>query len=113
MTELDCKLNSIKSKIISYIGFAKKSKNIYFGADKVLESVKKGVIIISNKISDNTLNKLENHAKKTNVVLKIVDDSLIRDICDSNNIKVFTVLDENLEKAIIKSLNDMEDIELE
>ena len=103
----------IKNKLVSYIGFAKKSRNIIFGADKILETYKKGVIIVSKAISNNTLNKLSNHIIKTSSILHTISDELMVDIVGSDRIKVFQVLDKNLEGAMMTSLKNLEDATLE
>ncbi len=103
-------------KITSYIGFAKKARNIHFGADKVLESTKKSDIIVSRDISSNTLNKLNNHAQKTKANITLIPERVMEQITQSDRIKVFQILDENLNDAVTKiimSFKDLEDITFE
>ena len=104
---------NLKDKLISYVGFAKKSRNVYFGADKVLETTKKGVIIVSRELSDNTLNKLNNHIVKTKSTIYQISNELMMYITMSDRIKVFQIIDKNLEKAVVECLKEMEDTTLE
>jgi len=113
MTKSLVSYNNNISRLASYVGFAKKARNIHFGSDKVLASAKKAAIIVSRDISDNTLNKLNNHAMKKNVSVVLVDSSIMTEIKQSDKIKVFQILDENLEKAIINGLKLLEDTTLE
>lgn len=114
MTGLEANYNkNIVSKLISYIGFAKKARNIYFGADKILANSKNGVIILSKDISKNTQNKLENHALKTKTRLIRIDSKLMESIVQSDRILVFQLLDANLENAVLAGLKSLEDSELE
>ena len=113
MTESEMSYNKNILKLVSYVGFAKKARNIYFGADKVLETNKKGVIIVSRSISDGTLNKLNNHASKTNSEVMIIHEKIMEQIVQSDRIKVFLILDANLEKAVVTGLKTLEDTILE
>ena len=110
-SEMSCK--NCCDKLISYIGFAKKARNIYFGADKVLASSKKGAIIVARDISNNTLNKIKNHCVKTNAEVLIISEKLMGKIVQSDNIKLFQLLDKNLENAVLACLKLLEDVTLE
>lgn len=82
------------NKINSYIGFAIKSRNIVYGADNILSSKKCKLIIASENLSQNTINKLQTKNIKI-ILLKEVD-------YNSLNLRglVVGITDESLSKAI-------------
>lgn len=83
-------------KINSYVGFAIKSKTIVYGADNILKSKNINLILASEELSQNTINKLKN----TN--LKIIN--LPSEKYNSLNLKglVVGIKDKSLADAIIK-----------
>jgi len=96
-------------KIKSYIGFAKKSGNIKIGADNILATSKNRVIIISEAVSDNTKNKLNNHSIKTKAIITTVIPEVANVLFDSENIKAIGILDLNLANAIMDGLKKLEE----
>lgn len=83
-------------KINSYVGFAIKSKNIVYGADNILKSKNIRLILASEELSQNTINKLHN--------TKICLLSLPSEKYNSLNLKGLAVgiKDKSLADAIIK-----------
>ena len=55
------------NKINSYIGFAIKSKKVVYGADNILKSKACKLIVASQKLSSNTLEKL--NTKNTQIII--------------------------------------------
>ena len=89
------------SKIKSYIGFSKKSRNIIYGTDDILKLMKKCYIVIcSNSLSRNSLNKLEMGAQKESLKIYILENNEFNDIIENGNIKAVAITDKNLSDAI-------------
>lgn len=83
-------------KINSYVGFAIKSKTIVYGADNILKSKNINLILASEELSQNTINKLKN----TNLIII----NLPSEKYNSLNLKglVVGIKDKSLADAIIK-----------
>ena len=93
------------SKLSSYIGFAKKSRSICIGADKILSLRRNSVILVSSDLSQNTYNKLNNHSLKTGSVIFRLNPEQYLEIVGNPVIKAISITDENLNKAIIACIN--------
>ena len=89
------------NKINSYIGFAKKSRTILFGEDKILEGKNIKLVVCSNTISNNFLKKIEKANLKT---ICLVEQEFNKLQIDS---KVFAITNENLAQAIEKELTNI------
>ena len=112
MTE-SYKESILLGKIKSYIGFAKKSRNIKIGIDNILAYKKFSVIIFSRDISENSKNKLKNYAEKLNVVAIEVDSLLTEYVFDTDRIKAFSITNENLAKSCVECIKKLEDSTVE
>lgn len=112
MTEYLRDLKTI-NKVKSYIGFAKKSGKLKIGSDNILAYKKFSVIIFSRDISENSKNKLLNHANKFNFSVKEIDSTLFTQILESESIKAIALLDENLANASLDCIKTMEETTFE
>ena len=99
----------IIKKIKSYIGFAKKSGKIKIGTDNILAYKKNSVIILSESISDNAKNKLNNHANKTSSNIICIKNNLMQELVDSDTIKAVSIVDENLALACLDFIKKLEE----
>lgn len=83
-------------KINSYVGFAIKSKAIVYGADNILKSKVVHLILASEELSKNTMDKLKN----TNIQIL----NLSSEQYNSLNLRglVVGIKDKSLANAIIK-----------
>lgn len=89
------------NKIISYIGFAKKSNNLVVGQTPIKRCVKKlHLILVCNTASDNLKNLAKNIAVKHNCDCVITEPNL-SELANLKDIKIIGLTDENLSKAII------------
>ena len=68
------------SKLASYMGFARKSKNLVTGTDTCIKHMEKGrvkLLIIAGDTSDNTMKKLIGKAEKNehyeDIIVKEID----------------------------------------
>ena len=82
------------NKIKSYVGFAIKSRKIIYGADNIMSSKTCKLILASENLSQNTLNKL----KSKNVNIQILPASEF-ELLDLNGL-VVAITDESLANAI-------------
>lgn len=85
------------NKINSYLGFAKKSRNIVFGEDKVLSSKPK-LVVVSSKTSQNFCGKL----KKMTCPIIVLEQTLYESLGEKS--LVFGILDSSLANAIENEL---------
>jgi len=106
---INCNNPLIIKKIKSYIGFAKKSGKIKIGTDNILAYKKNSVIILSQSISDNAKNKLNNHSNKTKSKLVCIKKELMNEILDSDSILAVSIVDENLALACLDFIKKLEE----
>ena len=91
------------NKIKTYIGFSIRSGQVLYGLDNIMVYKKKiPLVVVSNTISDNSLDKIKNVCEKKNLVMLQLSDSL-ENITKRNNCKVLGILNEELAKAIKNS----------
>ncbi len=83
------------NKISSYIGFAKKSKQVVLGTDNILKSNKTRIVLISSSLSIIAKKKLE----KNNKVF-VLKESDFEDMVSLPGVKALAITDENLANAI-------------
>lgn len=83
------------NKISSYIGFAKKSKQIIIGTDNILMSSKVKIVITCSTLSENAKKKLENKFK-----VFVLDDKDFNNAVNMNGVKAIAITDENLASPI-------------
>ena len=92
-----------KTKISSYIGFSIRSGKVLFGIDSVEKYNKRiQLVLVSNTISENSLQNVKTVCEKKNVEYMLLDFS-IEDITKRNNCKVLGILNPELSKAIKNS----------
>jgi len=90
-------------KIISYLGFAKKSNNILIGQSQIKYTKKTiHLILVCNTASDNLKNLAKNVANKHNCEW-IVTKINLSELSLLNDIKIIALTDESLSKAIISN----------
>lgn len=91
-------------KISSYLGFAIKSREIVYGTDN-LEKKKSYLILISSALKENSKNKCELASKKWGCPLKIIEEDEFKQLNLDEKIKVVSITNEQLAKAIDNVLN--------
>lgn len=91
------------NKIISYIGFANKSKNLIAGQSPIKHCNKTlHLILVCNTASENLKNLAKNVANKHNCQY-IVTKIQLSELTNMQDIKIIGLTDENLSKAIINN----------
>ena len=92
------------NKIISYLGFAKKSNNCVTGQTALRKSKKHfNLIIVCSSASENLNNLAKNLANKNNCEHIVLND--LEMLLHAKDIKIAGITDENLSKAIVKEAN--------
>lgn len=90
-------------KIISYLGFAKKSNNMVLGQTPLKYCTKKlYLIMVCNTASENLKNLANNIAKKHDCSV-IVTSEPLSNLINVNDIKIIGLTDINLSEAIINN----------
>ena len=105
------------SKLASYMGFARKSKNLVTGTDTCIKHMEKGrvkLLIIAGDTSDNTMKKLIGKAEKNEVRYRIYRTSDILSKMTGTCGKIaFAVIDEHFADIIVKEIDSDKSIEKE
>ncbi len=94
-----------RSKILSYLGFAKKSGNLRTGVNTVSTLKKAYALIICSGASENTVNEAKKLSQKFFCPL-IVSRLSVEELTGKENCKLMAVTDENLAKAIIDNTDE-------
>ena len=89
------------NKVISYLGFAKRSNNLITGQTALKKSKEKlSLILVCSTASENLVNLAKNLSIKHNCQY-IVTKINLSELINEKDIKIVGVLEENLSKAII------------
>ncbi len=91
------------NKIISYIGFAQKSKNLITGQTALKRTTKSlKLILVCNSASQNLKDLAKNLASKHGCEM-IVSQIELKNLIKFADIKIVGLTDENLSKAIVEN----------
>lgn len=89
------------SKIKSYIGFAKRSRQFILGISAIEKYIGScEIILFSSSLARSSAEKLLNLAKKKNVLIFCLDQHDMTEIVENANIKAIAITDKNLSAAI-------------
>ena len=91
-------------KIISYIGFARKSNNIIIGQSLLKSSTKQVYLIMLCSTASNNLKDLAHNVANRYDCSIITTDNL-DELTNLNGVKIIGITDNNLSKAIIDNWN--------
>ena len=94
-----------RSKVLTYLGFAKKSGNLRSGVNAIGTLKRANLLILCHTASQNT----EKDAKKLCVKLgcPMLKSMLsVEEITGKENCKLLAITDENLAKAMLDNLDD-------
>ncbi len=91
-------------KIISYLGFAKKSNSCITGQTALKKNKKQLYLVLTdNTASDNLKNLAKNLAVRHSCKY-IVCETNLEELINQENIKILGLTDENLSRAIIEHM---------
>ena len=92
-------------KIKTYIGFAKKSRNVIYGVDDIIKLIKKcDLILAAGNLAESSFSKLSITAQKNNKQVYVISEQDFEDCFDSKFIKAAAITDKNLSDAIKNGL---------
>ena len=96
-----------KTKIFTYVGFAKKSKKLLIGST-ALKTAKKGVqlLLVCSTATENARKEAESYAKKFSCPIVVCDGAPLADLVLKENCKVAAVCDKHLADAILANISD-------
>lgn len=99
----------MRSKLHSYMGFAKKSGNLLMGYNTCVFAMKKGrvkLLIVAEDISENTGKKIEKEAKKHQVPCRVYGRSEdLSQMAGTGGRSIFGVTDQNFADVISKEID--------
>lgn len=105
------------SKVRSYIGFARKSRNLVMGTDVAIRYIEKNkvkLLIIAEDTSENTVKKLVNKAESNKVEYRIYKSSdELSEMAGTGGRTVFAITDDHFAKIIKKEIDMDRSIEKE
>lgn len=91
------------NKIISYIGFAIKAKEVVIGQSQIKSSKKPiNLILVCGFASDNLKDLAQNVSKKHNCEC-IITNVKLETLTNIKDVKIIGILNENLSKAIVEN----------
>lgn len=95
------------NKILSYLGFAKKSGSIVYGLDN-LEKYKKCVYLVlySDQLSENSFNKLARLVNERKWRMGALKNKTLDELLMVNNCKIIGLTNESLANAIVMANNN-------
>lgn len=107
----------MKSKIHSYLGFARKSGNLSSGYNTCVFEMKKGrikLLLVTSDISENTGKKIRKEAEAQQVPYRTFgnSDDLSRAVGVSGR-SIFGITDENFANVILKEIGQIREKEKE
>ena len=98
----------MRSKIHSYLGFAKKSKNLLMGYNTCVFAMNKKkikLLIIAEDISENTGKKIEKEAKKHQVTCRVYGKSEdLSQMAGTGGRSIFGITDQNFAEVMLKEI---------
>lgn len=99
----------MENKVLTYLGFAKKSNNIIFGIDKLQNYNKKiHLIILCKTANEKYLKTAQNiRAKNKNCTVLITKVCTLNELLNTDNCKIIGIKNLSLSKAIIDNMSDI------
>ncbi|MEG1608888.1 MAG: hypothetical protein RR348_03395 [Clostridia bacterium] len=92
------------NKIDSYIGFAVKSRKVIFGLEMLLRARKPPfVVLYDESLGANSLKNMMFYCDTNNVVMLKISANHLNELLQRQNIKILSIVDESLSKAIIEN----------
>lgn len=99
----------MRTKIDSYLGFAKRSRNLIMGTNTCLLAMDKRklkLLILGSDVSENTMKKLVNAAVERKIVYRIYGTcDELSEACGTTGRGVFGITDQNFASVILKEID--------
>lgn len=107
----------MRQKILSYLGFATKSRNLINGYNTCVAAMSKRkikLLIMAEDVSDNTAKKLLGEAIKNKVEYRVygkIDE--LSQITGNENVGILGITEENFAKVILEEIDKSQSYEKE
>ena len=100
------------NKVCTYLGFAKKSGNLFMGSETCIINMKKGkvkLLIVAGDCAENSKKKLVNSAEKFKVPYRIFGETdVLSHAAGSPGRTSFAITDDNFAKVLIENIDKQE-----
>ena len=97
------------NKICTYLGFAKKSGNLFMGSETCIINMKKGkvkLLIVAEDCAENSKKKLVKSAESYNVPYRIFGETdVLSHAAGSPGRTSFAITDDNFAKVLIENID--------
>lgn len=100
----------MEKKLLSYLGFARKSRNLTAGSEGTLSLMKRGkvkAIILCEDISSNTKKRIIEKAERFSIEYRVYGDSLVLSNATGTGgtKRVFAITDEHFARIICEEID--------
>lgn len=99
----------MRSKLVSYMGFARKSRNLIMGFNTcvlAMERKKVKLLILATDISENTGKKIEKEARKHQVTYRVYGTTdELSEMAGTGGRSIFGITDDNFANVILKEID--------
>lgn len=100
----------MRSKLASYMGFARKSRNLLMGFNTCVLAMGRNkikLLIIAEDISENTGKKIEKEAKKHQVTYRVYGTTdELSEMAGTGGRSIFGITDDNFANVILKEIDE-------
>jgi len=98
----------INNKLVTYIGFSIKSRNILYGYENVIASRKRiYLVLVDESIGGSSGNKVAAFTEKKNVPIYYLEKDVLSQLCGGRNVKCIALTDAGLASAAQNVLNNI------
>jgi ribosomal protein L7Ae-like RNA K-turn-binding protein len=102
----------MRKKVDSYLGFAAKSRNLVSGYHTCLHNIKHKklrLLILSEDLSENTINKLMKLSEESGIPSRIYGKSVeLSKVTGNRGRGVFGITDKNFADIILKEIDELQ-----
>lgn len=99
----------MRERIHSFLGFARKSRNLVSGYNGCEDAVKKGkvyLIIVAEDISEKTMEKFKAMGDERRIPFRVFNDKeTLSEMTGLHNRGIYAITDENLSEAILREID--------
>ena len=99
----------MRSKLQSYLGFARKSGNLVMGFNSCVFAMKKGkikLLIVAEDLSENTSEKIKKEAKKYQVACRVYGScEELSEMAGTGGRSIFGITDPNFANVILDEMD--------
>ena len=98
----------INSKLVTYIGFSVKSRNILYGYENIIATRKKiYIILVDEGIGESSRKKVNSYAEKKRIPIYFLQKESLSQLCGGRNVKCVALTDAGLAAGAQNELNNI------